>query len=439
MPNGNNFAFDTARWYTADGRMHISRSHITKAAVNPYYGREIPGWDVLGLDPNKVYQMLRAPEELRKAVQTFRILPILNKHIAVLDFDGMEEAEKKKYIVGSTGSEVEFLDPFLDADTCIWEANAIVGIETDKVREFSCSYRYEPVMTTGDYEGVRYDGIMTRLQGNHLALVESGRAGNEVLAADQNLEKNLMARTKLGNALIVAVTTAFPKVGLAFDENSELGKMLAGAKKKSFDKTKALKLIVAMDAEMDPKQPAAVMDALVDVDKDEPEPKKKDKADDAEPDHPKGCMCADCKTARDAEPDDDDDEEEKRKKAAKDKAAKDRAKDADKVSREDMKGAMDSLSADLRAQFLAVDEAKRDVRAVVGDVIAMDSAEAIYAFALDHLKVDHAGVTGAPALKAIFKVASAAPAAVPSGLKLAMDSASSVEKMFPGASRIRVM
>ena len=51
---------------------------------------------------------------------------------------------------------------------------------------------------------------MTQIEANHLALVESGRAGNDVLAADKQMENPPMARTKLGNSLIVALTTAFP-------------------------------------------------------------------------------------------------------------------------------------------------------------------------------------------------------------------------------------
>ena len=34
-----------------NGFLHVGASHITKATVNPYYGREIPGWQEAGLDP----------------------------------------------------------------------------------------------------------------------------------------------------------------------------------------------------------------------------------------------------------------------------------------------------------------------------------------------------------------------------------------------------
>lgn len=407
----------TMRTFDKDGRMHIARSHISKACVNPYYGREIPRFQALGLDPNRIYMMLRHPDELAKGAPTFARLPILAKHTPIANFNTLDEKEKKKYIVGTIGSDVEFLEPFLDADVCIWDADAIAGIETEQQCEFSCGYSYEPIMTTGNYAGENYDGIMTQIQGNHLALVGSGRAGSEVRAADSKLlEKTPMKRSKLGNALIVALSTAFPKVQIAAD--SELEKTLAPATRKSFGKTEresASKLILAMDSEIDEKQVFAVMDALSDMEKDDPEPAKdKRKGKDAKPDDP---SC-----------DEEAEEEEKKKKAAADKKAKD--EEAEKKSEK----AMDERIETLRTQYREADEAKRDVRSIVGDVVAMDSAEEIYSFALDQMKVDHKGVQGTAALRALFNVAKdRAVGTVPA---VAMDSATTF-KRFPNMGRIR--
>ena len=76
----------------------------------------------------------------------------------------------------------------------------------------------------------------------------------------------------------------------------------------------------------------------------------------------------------------------------------------------------------------------REVRHIVGDV-AMDSAAEIYGFALDHMKVDRAGVEGAPALRALFKVAAANKAST-APVHVAQDSAGLAAK-FPGAARFR--
>ena len=166
-------AFDrSARRIDADGRLHVDRSHISKATVNPYYGKEIPGYEALGLQPDKVYRLLRDPVELERAAPTFARLPILSEHVPVT-----VDAPRPDLVVGAIGSEITFTPPYLDADLCVWDATAIAGIETDKVRELSCAYRYVPVMEPGEFEGQPYDGRMTEIQGNHLALVEEiGRA-----------------------------------------------------------------------------------------------------------------------------------------------------------------------------------------------------------------------------------------------------------------------
>jgi hypothetical protein len=102
-------AFDrSARRIDADGRLHVDRSHISKATVNPYYGNEIPGYEELGLDPTKVYRLLRDPVELERGAPTFARLPILSKHVPVT-----VDSPQPDLVVGSIGSEVIFDSPYL--------------------------------------------------------------------------------------------------------------------------------------------------------------------------------------------------------------------------------------------------------------------------------------------------------------------------------------
>ena len=66
-------AFDraSARSLDADGRMRVRDCVITVAEINPYYGREIPGHEELGLTPSKVYELYRDPSELEAAVEAY--------------------------------------------------------------------------------------------------------------------------------------------------------------------------------------------------------------------------------------------------------------------------------------------------------------------------------------------------------------------------------
>ena len=61
-------AFDRAsvRRIDDNGFMHVAVSPFTREQVAPYYGYEIPGWEELKLDPQKIYYGYRPAEELAK-------------------------------------------------------------------------------------------------------------------------------------------------------------------------------------------------------------------------------------------------------------------------------------------------------------------------------------------------------------------------------------
>lgn len=168
----------SARSIDENGFLHVAASHITKATVNPYYGREIPGWREAGLEPDKVYYGFRAPEELKKSVSTWTGLPLHIEH----HIDSAEEPAKLTR-VGAIGAAF-WNAPYVDASLTVWDQNAIEAIEDGSFRELSCAYRYDPDFTPGIYEGIPYDFVMRDIRGNHVALVEEGRAGPDVVVAD---------------------------------------------------------------------------------------------------------------------------------------------------------------------------------------------------------------------------------------------------------------
>jgi hypothetical protein len=549
------------RRYDADGRLHILRTPISKATVNPYYGREIPDADKLGLEPERVYYLLRDPGELAKAASSFARNQLMFVHTPVSADDPKQES-----IAGTIGSDVEFQAPYLIADLCIWDVEAIAGVETDTVRELSSSYRYRADMTPGMYEGQRYDGVMRDIQGNHVALVKAGRAGSDVMAADKELEmfafdfeeskhpraengefgsgggtggggnanhpfiksflsehksladqksylekvpheklltahklasksdssesqkvkkliekeldsraergtgkgfgedhqlETTMTETKFGKALYAILCAASPK--LAAD--SALKPLVIGLTRKQCDLRALEPKLLAMDAELRKPETLAAMQAAKDAESEEEteaekkareekeakDKKAKDgktakdlsfeewaKEEEGESDHKakdgeeetleekKKRYEREKRRADDSEEESEEERKERMEKRAKDKKAKD-------CSAEDgMKKAMDEFKADLRA----ADEARRSVRTVVGDVLAQDSAEGIYGFALDQMRVDRTGVAGVPALRALFNLAQQASKPAP---RVAFDAVS-VEEKFTGAGRqIQVM
>ena len=189
LPKGRDrIAFDkkSARSFDANGFLHVSVSPISKETVNDYYGGEIPDWQELGLDPNRIYKGYRPGTELAKGAATFNGLNILSEHIK----DDAEDPAKD-YIIGSMGTDAKYSAPYLMNSLIIKDAEAIELLnpaDPSKApkREISASYRYDPVFEAGTFNNVRYDFIMTNIRGNHIALVEEGRAGSDVVVSDSN-------------------------------------------------------------------------------------------------------------------------------------------------------------------------------------------------------------------------------------------------------------
>lgn len=187
-------AFDrgSVRTKDKDGRLHVELTNISKANICPYRGEEIPDWRELGLEPGRVYQLLRDPEELAKAAPTFRNLPLLNRHVPVT-----AEAHKPELVIGSLGTDATYADPYLKNSLVVWAADAIKAIELadadpeheDAMKELSSAYYYKADMTPGYYLGARYDGVMRDIVGNHVALVKDGRAGADVIVGDTAMPK----------------------------------------------------------------------------------------------------------------------------------------------------------------------------------------------------------------------------------------------------------
>lgn len=372
----------TVRRVDANGFLHVERSNISKANVCPYYGREVPGWEALGLDPGRVYQFYRDPDEIARAAASFNNLPVLSEHVPISSDDLPQDL-----IVGSTGTDAAMDGPYLTNSLVIYEQGAIDGIERNRKRELSSAYRWRPDMTAGRTpDGLFFDGVMRDIIGNHVALVFEGRAGPDVLVGDEAMK--LKSRTAL---MISGAVAAAVRPLLAKDARVDLSAALKGVDAKSIamdgapaklaDAVAAIvKPHLATDASLDVAALATSIAAVQPLALDED-------------------MIDEEKKAKDGDMDDDDD---------------DKAMDTGDDDDADDKPAMDAatvkkLIADAEkrgaARVAAIDTAKRAVQPFVGDVVGMDSAEAIYKFALDKAGVDTTGVP-ASAFKAMVAMLS---------------------------------
>lgn len=207
-----NVAFDeSVRSIDESGHLRIAKTVISKAQVDPYFGREIPGYEAMDLAPDRIYKMLRCPAELEKSAATAKGKQILFKHIYV-----DSKTPEKDLTVGAIGSDVTYEDGKLYADLTFWDDEAIALIDSEKMEQLSYSYYFDPVMTPGDFEGAAYDGVMRNIHGNHLALVERGRIGRDAVISDSlPLEMRLNMKLKKGAlALITARLRATAQDGV---------------------------------------------------------------------------------------------------------------------------------------------------------------------------------------------------------------------------------
>lgn len=196
--------------------MRVTVTNISKAGVNPYYGREIPNWTALGIQPDRIYMMLRHPDELAAAADTFNNLPLLDEHLHVTADRPVSER-----VVGATGSNCRFNDPYLQNSIAVWPSHAIQAIASRALAQLSAAYRYVADMTPGIFRGLRYDGIMRNIVGNHVALVAEGRAGPDVMVADAKLETHAMIRSRRALVLQGALTGVLGPL-LAADKSLDL-------------------------------------------------------------------------------------------------------------------------------------------------------------------------------------------------------------------------
>lgn len=326
------------RSFDGNGHLIVERTIITKAAVNQYFGREIPNHESLGLEPDKIYNLLRDPKELEKALSSFKGVQLLIKHTPVSADDPHNDLT-----VGSVGTDIEVEGNDVYASLRVFDKYAIELIESGKLQELSAGYAYTADMTPGEFNGQGYDGVMRNIHGNHVALVERGRIGRDAIISDGLPIELMESSMKLKKGAIEAIAAK-------------------------------LKPIVAMDGDIT----SDIVEGVI-----------KTVADNMLPQSPE---------AEDEEAEVGDVEKAKAKAKAEDEDEAEEATEAeDEVAEaEDEEGDCKAMDADaIRAAAVksvnALWQAREDVKPLVG-VVAMDSAEAVYKYALQQKGVNTKGV-----------------------------------------------
>ena len=121
----------------------------------------------------KAIRELRPPEEVMhpESLASFGLMPVTNDHPSEL----LTAENAKEYQVGTVSESVVAEGDKVRAALMITDAQAIEALDAGK-SELSCGYTADVVQESGVWQGQPYDAKQINIRGNHVALVDAGRA-----------------------------------------------------------------------------------------------------------------------------------------------------------------------------------------------------------------------------------------------------------------------
>ena len=381
----------SVRRIDADGHLFVERCVLSAAVVSPYYGREIPGAASLGLKPDEIYYLYRDADALREAAETINGKPILDTHQPISADD-----HPKQITVGSVGNAF-FEAPELIGELSIWDGDAIKSIQDGTKRCVSAGYAYDAVPEAGELNGQKYTLKMVNIRFNHLALVETPRVQTAIIGDSAPLhikkETHMAARKPMSKAAKVAA--AIRSGRLAMDASEEDVKKCMDDDVDAEDES---------EEEREKDDAEGGRKANRELEGERKEKKKLEAEDESEEDRERDEKAGGRKANEELEG------ERKEKKRVD-------GEDDDFSTRRDDRGKFESSGAsDLairhavdaainteRNRIAGLDEARRLVSPLVGDVHGLDSAREIYHYALKERGVIGLDGVNEAGLKALVK------------------------------------
>lgn len=189
----------------ADGRLVVD-ARFARAGIYHYDGAEV------GKPDMQTVRVYRAPEEVfhEDAMASF-------SHRAVTDDHPPEMVDSlnwSRFAKGFTGDQVARDGGFVRTPMMIADAALVDKVDSGKA-DLSAGYDAELTFQVGKTpDGEHYDAVMRNIRGNHIAVVDKGRAGAECRIADSLNEgaipmaDQLALKTFLFDGVPIQVTDA---------------------------------------------------------------------------------------------------------------------------------------------------------------------------------------------------------------------------------------
>ena len=218
------------RTYTDEGFMRVPAT-ISRVGIQEYLAFEMGLTDG---DMNRVIKVYRPEGEVfdETSLSSFTNKPVTNNHPPEL----VDATNAKDYTVGMSIAEAVRDGDLVSTELIITDADAISEIEGGKV-ELSNGYTADIDWTPGIAPGgIQFDAIQRNIRGNHIAIVERGRAGSACKVADNNPQTNgtgaYMAKITIDGVDFEVSEQAAQAVGKLQTENSGIKNSLQDANSK---------------------------------------------------------------------------------------------------------------------------------------------------------------------------------------------------------------
>lgn len=193
---------------TPEGFLICKNVPIARVGTQEYLGEE------LGLEgyENVLVNVVRTEQEVfsHKTIASFEGKPFTDDHPEQEEFVTTENYKRyvKGHVTNVRRGQGDFSDKLL-ADIIVYDKTVIEEIENNQKREISCGYACDYNV---DENG---DVFQVNITGNHVALVDEGRAGHSVKILDHNkqykgVRKN-MPKMKNTKQIIARLFPSFAK------------------------------------------------------------------------------------------------------------------------------------------------------------------------------------------------------------------------------------
>lgn len=160
---------------TTDGYL-VTEARFARSGIYEYAGRD------LGKPEMDVVRVYRSDEEVfnQDAMASFAHKPITNDHPS----GNVSAATWKRDAVGFSDGRVARDGDFVVIPLMVADQKAIADVDDGK-HELSAGYACDIEFIDGQTEsGEKFDAVMRNIRGNHIAIVDKGRAGSECRIGD---------------------------------------------------------------------------------------------------------------------------------------------------------------------------------------------------------------------------------------------------------------